>query len=78
MVPQQRGAARASLTQKGARSGATCEICGDDRLTELTLTLTDGSLVHFTACQHCEARTWRQADRDLSFDAVIEKTRKPR
>jgi hypothetical protein len=40
------------------------------------MTLTDGSRVHFASCHRCENRWWLQDGSRLSFDHVIEKTRK--
>lgn len=89
-VPSQRAASRSSarraergsLTQRNARSGRVCASCGDERLTEIDMTLTDGTPVQFASCHHCEAKSWRAADAtrplDLSFDTVLERTRKIR
>lgn len=71
-----------SLTQRGARGGATCEACGSDRVTQIRMSLTDGSPVQFTSCHRCEHRTWQeQADGTDAGDAlavehVLDKTRK--
>jgi hypothetical protein len=68
-----------SLTQPGARIGATCEACGSERLTELAMTLTDGTPVTFTSCHSCEHRTWREASgHALPVHRVLHKARKPR
>ncbi len=50
-----------SLTQRGARSGATCRACGSVRVTRISLTLTDGSPVQLTSCHRCEYRTWEDS-----------------
>ena len=49
-----------SLTQPGARRGATCRACGSERVTRIAMNLTDGSPVEFTSCHHCEHRTWAE------------------
>ncbi|HVA61317.1 MAG TPA: hypothetical protein VNG13_12400 [Mycobacteriales bacterium] len=67
-----------SLTRKGARTGATCASCASSRLTELAMTLTDGSPVRFVSCHNCEHRTWSQDGDPMGFDAVLTKTRKNR
>ena len=71
-----------SLTQKNARSGRSCDTCGDVRLTEITMTLTDGTLVEFVSCHHCETKSWRAVATgdamQLGFDSVLEHTRKIR
>jgi hypothetical protein len=76
--PRQRWSAGISLTQRGARSGQVCPECGDGRLTELTMTLTDGTDVEFTACQHCETRSWRSAGESMTMAEVLERTRRDR
>lgn len=67
-----------SLTQPGARAGASCRACGSDRVTRIGMNLTDGSPVEFTSCHHCEHRTWAEQDsaRALPVDRVLDKARK--
>lgn len=65
-----------SLTQPGCRTDARCTSCGSDRLTELAMTLTDGSRVMFASCHKCERREWRQDGLELPIDRVLDKTRK--
>jgi hypothetical protein len=65
-----------SLTQLGARSGAVCASCGSERVTHLSLTLTDGSPVEFVSCHHCEHRTWSDGSGALPVGSVLDKTRK--
>ena len=67
-----------SLTQSGARSGSSCHICHSERVTSLTLTLTDGTPVEFTSCHACENRTWFSATGELDRATVLERTRKIR
>ncbi|MDH4160566.1 MAG: hypothetical protein OEV62_09945 [Actinomycetota bacterium] len=67
-----------SLTQLGARTGATCDACGSERVTHLSMTLTDGSSVQFVSCHRCEHRTWADGDGSLPVATVLDKTRKPR
>ncbi len=68
-----------SLTQRGARDGAHCRACGSDRVTTISMNLTDGSPVSFTSCHRCEHRTWQEAAGDvLPVDQVLNKTRKIR
>lgn len=50
-----------SLTQPGARGGASCTVCGSERVTRISMALTDGSPVHFTSCHRCEHRAWTGA-----------------
>ena len=67
-----------SLTQAGARSGTKCRTCHSDRVTTLTLILTDGTPVEFTSCHACENRTWFSAEGELDRATVLERTRKIR
>jgi hypothetical protein len=55
-----------------------CNGCGSERVTELRMTLTDGSPVNFVSCHDCECRRWSQGASSLSFERVIAKTTKPR
>jgi hypothetical protein len=70
-----------SLTQRGSRQGAHCRACGSDRVTSITMALTDGSPVEFTSCHRCEHRTWQEqgaAGQVLAVQRVLDKTRKHR
>ncbi|MGZ4665237.1 MAG: hypothetical protein ACXV5Q_09405 [Frankiaceae bacterium] len=65
--------------ERAARLTHGCAACGSDRLTEISMTLTDGSQVRFRSCQVCEHRTWSDAEEDvLSLAGVLTRTRKPR
>lgn len=69
-----------SLTQHGARGQATCAACTSERVTSLSMTLTDGTPVEFVSCHRCEHKTWRDASgvdhRELAVDSVLDRTRK--
>ena len=71
-----------SLTQPGARAGASCRACGSERVTRISMALTDGSPVDFTSCHRCEHRTWEElapgagATAVLPVQRVLDKTRK--
>ena len=71
-----------SLTQRGARAGASCRACGSERVTSISMSLTDGSPVSFTSCHRCEHRTWEErgttAGTVLPVQRVLDKTRKHR
>ena len=59
--------------------GIACEGCGSDRVTRISMTLTDGTPVDFTSCHVCEHRTWRESAGDtLALDGVLQRTRKTR
>ena len=69
-----------SLTQLGARTDSLCSACGSDRITELTMTLTDGTPVEFISCHQCETKTWRDSSGELGAElevaSVLDRTRK--
>jgi hypothetical protein len=71
-----------SLTQPGARAGTACRECGSDRVTRISMALTDGSPVQFTSCHRCEHRTWEEqhaaagAGAVLPVQRVLDKARK--
>ncbi len=65
-----------SLTQQGARTGITCTNCNSDRVTRLSMSLTDGTAVEFTSCHRCEHKTWADAAGQLSVEEVLGRTRK--
>jgi transcription elongation factor Elf1 len=66
----------ASLTHPEARRGVACRSCGSDRVTQIGMTLTDGSKVQFAFCRVCEHRTWVEDDAPVAFNRVLDKTRK--
>jgi len=67
-----------SLTQPTSRSSRRCDACGSDRVTELAMTLSDGTGVQFVSCRACEHRTWSAANEGavLPIDQVLDRTRK--
>ena len=65
-----------SLVTTPARSLANCPQCGGQRVTAITMTLTDGSVVDFASCHTCEHRSWRQGGEDLDITAVLSKAQK--
>ncbi len=67
-----------SLTQRGARGGAACLVCSSDRVTRISMELTDGSQVDFTHCLDCENRSWQAGDEVLSVDHVLTKAQRTR
>lgn len=66
-----------SLTQRADRGGETCRSCGSDRVTRITMNLTDGSPVAFTSCRSCDHRSWEEDGTVLPVSSVLDKTRKP-
>lgn len=67
-----------SLTQRGARGAAQCLLCESDRVTRISMELTDGSQVDFTHCLDCENRTWQAGEDVLSVDHVLAKAQRTR
>ena len=65
-----------SLTQSAHRETATCGSCGSERVTQLSMSLTDGTPVRFVSCHVCEERTWLSSAGPLTVDAVLDRTRK--
>lgn len=66
----------ASLTQPEARSDARCPACGSPRLTQIAMTLTDGSPVDFASCHNCEHKSWLAAGVALPLNTVLAKATK--
>lgn len=54
----------------------SCPRCEGSQVTELAMTLTDGSPVTFSSCHRCEHRSWRQEGVELTREAVLDKARK--
>jgi hypothetical protein len=77
IVPSQRAEVPTSLTQPGARA-MRCPACDSERVTELTMTLTDGSTVDFLSCHRCEHKRWTQGGRTLELTSDLGKARKER
>ena len=66
-----------SLTQAAHREGTACGSCGSERVTQLSMSLTDGTPVRFVSCHVCEDRPWLSSDGGpQSVDAVLHRTRK--
>jgi predicted metal-binding protein len=65
-----------SLVTTPARALATCTACGGTRVTSITMTLTDGSVVDFASCHGCEHKRWTQAGRELDIATVLGKAQK--
>ena len=65
-----------SLVTTPASQLAVCGTCAGNRVTSITMTLTDGSPVDFTSCHSCEARAWKQGGRELDISTVLGKAQK--
>ena len=66
-----------SLTQAEHREATlTCASCGSGRVTQLSMSLADGTPVLFVSCHVCEERSWHGAGGALTVDAVLDRSRK--
>lgn len=65
-----------SLVNTPSRLLTTCTQCGGQRVTAITMSLTDGSVVDFASCHSCEHRMWTQSGEALDFDTVLDKAQK--
>ena len=54
----------------------TCVQCAGHRVTHITMTLTDGSVVEFASCHSCEHKTWTESGTGLDVSAVLKKAQK--
>jgi predicted metal-binding protein len=67
-----------SLVSTPSAALAACGHCGSKRVTSLSMTLTDGSLVDFSSCHRCEGKTWSRAGSALGLTEVLDRARKHR
>ena len=67
-----------SLTQIPRAALATCPKCTSVRLTQIGMTLTDGTPVQFTSCHSCQYRAWTDNGTALPIDRVLAKTQRNR
>ena len=65
-----------SLATAPAHTLAVCGTCGGNRVTSITMTLTDGSVVDFASCHACERKSWKQAGQTLDIGVVLGKAQK--
>jgi len=65
-----------SLVTTPTRALAVCATCSGNRVTSITMTLTDGSAVDFTSCHSCETKSWKQNGRELDISTVLGKAQK--
>jgi predicted metal-binding protein len=65
-----------SLVTTPASALAVCGTCSGNRVTSITMTLTDGSAVDFTSCHGCETKSWKQNGRELDITTVLGKAQK--
>ena len=65
-----------SLVTTPLRALAVCGQCASTRVTAITMTLTDGSVVDFASCHACERKSWQQEGRELDIATVLGKAKK--
>ena len=65
-----------SLVTTPVRALAVCASCAGTRVTAITMTLTDGSIVDFASCHNCERKSWQQEGRELDIATVLGKAQK--
>ena len=53
-----------------------CAQCSGNRVTHLTMTLTDGAVVEFASCHTCEHKSWTEAGTGLDVSTVLRKAQK--
>ena len=56
--------------------GLSCPECDGQRVTKISMRLTDGSTVDFVSCHDCEHKHWRGDDGALPLDGVLDRARK--
>ncbi len=66
-----------SLVTTPARELPSCAACASTRVTAITMTLTDGSVVDFASCHACERKRWSSSGRELDVATVLGRARKP-
>ena len=65
-----------SLVTTPAARLAVCGTCAGNRVTAITMTLTDGTPVDFTSCHTCETKSWTAGGRELDIATVLGKAQK--
>ena len=65
-----------SLVTTPSHKLATCVACGGTRVTHISMTLTDGSLVDFASCHSCEHKNWTESGTGLAVTDVLKKAQK--
>ena len=50
---------------------ARCTACSSPRLTQISMTMTDGSIVDFASCHNCESKSYRSAGQEVPLDRVL-------
>jgi hypothetical protein len=62
-----------SLVTTPTHQLVACVACKGIRVTHISMTLTDGSVVDFESCHSCEHKTWTESGTDVLKKAKKEK-----
>ena len=62
-----------SLVTTPTRKLVRCIACAGTRVTHITMTLTDGSVVDFASCHTCEHKSWTESGTGLDVSDVLRK-----
>ncbi|MFN2537926.1 MAG: hypothetical protein ABR549_07195 [Mycobacteriales bacterium] len=65
-----------SLVTTPTHQLTTCAACSGTRVTQISMTLTDGSRVDFASCHTCEHKSWTEAGTGLAVAEVLKKAQK--
>ncbi len=65
-----------SLVRRPSHTLPACDQCGSRHVTELSMTVADGSLLYLASCHRCEGRTWKDGDAVLTLDEVLARAAK--
>ncbi len=65
-----------SLVTTPVRALAVCAACASTKVTAITMTLTDGTIVDFASCHRCEHKSWTQAGEPLPVATVLARATK--
>ncbi len=65
-----------SLVKLPTHQLASCTYCHSNRVTTLSMTLADGSLVDFSSCHRCEGKRWSHAQDALPLASVLARAAK--
>ena len=50
---------------------AQCEACSSTRVTQISMTTSEGHELHMTSCHRCEHKTWREEGQPVPLDRVL-------
>lgn len=65
-----------SLVTTPVRALAVCVACASTKVTSITMTLTDDTIVDFTSCHRCEHKGWTQAGEPMAVSTVLARATK--